>query len=97
MAGVNERVVIVGCKNTMPGPCKGCEPCLVDFNNRKRSFSPLSPSAQLVGLVDCGGCPGTGIVASLNSMDRWAKGATPPVNVTDVISANCLEACPTRL
>jgi len=49
-----EKVPIVGCKIDMIDKCVACSRCLKAFNDRNDEFAGLSPSAELIGLLDCG-------------------------------------------
>ena len=72
----NEKVLIVGCKIDMIDKCVACSRCLKAFNDRSDDFRGLSPSAELIGLLDCGGCPGIAMVPRLNEFKFWNQ---PPM------------------
>jgi predicted metal-binding protein len=89
-----EKVLIVGCKRTMDDVCIGCSRCMVGFNRREGEFSRYKDQdAELVGLLNCGDCPGAGIVPRLAQVSLWNK----PMNekITKVHVAPCLvDHCP---
>ncbi len=89
-----EKLLIVGCKNAMDDVCIGCSRCLVGFNRREGEFAEYEKNgAQLMGLLNCGGCPGATIVTRLAQVNLWNK----PMNekVTKVHVAPCiLDHCP---
>ena len=89
-----EKVVIIGCKNTMDDYCTACSRCLVAFNRREGSFSAYKDKdAEVIGLLGCGGCPGAAIVPRLANMKLW----NAPMNEkpTKVHIAPCVfEFCP---
>ncbi len=66
-----EKVLIIGCKNTMNEICVGCSRCMVAFNRRVGSFEKYGPDAQVLGLLSCGGCPGQGVVVRMAQMNLW--------------------------
>ncbi len=67
-----EKVLIVGCKNTMDDVCIGCSRCLVAFNRRVGAFERYAgKDVELLGLLGCGGCPGAGIVPRLAQVKLW--------------------------
>ncbi|SKA77548.1 Predicted metal-binding protein [Paucidesulfovibrio gracilis DSM 16080] len=66
-----EKVLIVGCQQTMNEICVGCSRCMVAFNRREGEFAAYGPDAQLIGLLSCGGCPGQAIVMRLAQMKLW--------------------------
>ena len=68
-----EKILIVGCRNTMNEICVGCSRCLVAFNRRAGFFESYGPDAQVIGLLSCGGCPGQGVVMRLIQMNLWNK------------------------
>lgn len=89
-----EKILIVGCKRTMDDVCIGCSRCMVGFNRREGEFSRYKDQdAELMGLLNCGDCPGAGIVPRLAQVSLWNK----PMNekVTKVHLAPCLvDHCP---
>jgi len=69
-----EKILIVGCKRTMDDVCIGCSRCMVGFNRREGEFSRYrDDDAQLIGLLNCGDCPGAAIVPRLAQMNLWNK------------------------
>ena len=66
-----EKVLIIGCKNTMNEICVGCSRCLVAFNRRAGEFSRYGKDDELMGILSCGGCPGQGIVMRMAQMNLW--------------------------
>lgn len=67
-----ERILIVGCKNTMDDVCIGCSRCLVGFNNRVGEFERYADTdAEIIGILNCGGCPGPSIVMRLAQLKLW--------------------------
>lgn len=89
-----EKILIVGCKRTMDDVCIGCSRCMVGFNRREGEFSRYKDQdAELMGLLNCGDCPGAAIVPRLAQVSLWNK----PMNekVTKVHIAPCLaDHCP---
>lgn len=85
-----EEVLIVGCKNMMLGTCVACSRCIDALNSKDGQFSKLT-NPELVGLLDCGGCPGNGINARLNEFKLWNQppnGALPDY----IFVGNCISA-----
>ncbi len=68
-----EKILIVGCKKAMDDVCIGCSRCIVAFNNREGMFSQYDDDAQLLGLLNCGDCPGATIVTRLAQLAYWNK------------------------
>ena len=69
-----QKVLIIGCKRTMDDVCIGCSRCLVAFNRRDGEFARYKDTdAQLIGLLNCGDCPGASIVPRLAQMNLWNK------------------------
>jgi predicted metal-binding protein len=67
-----EKVLIVGCKKAMDDVCIGCSRCLVGFNRREGEFERYKDNdAQLMGLLNCGDCPGATIVTRLAQVKLW--------------------------
>jgi predicted metal-binding protein len=66
------KVLIVGCKNLMIGTCVACSRCIEALNKKQGQFAGVGDS-ELVGLLDCGGCPGNGMNARLNEFALWNK------------------------
>mgnify|MGYP006293174927 CR=1 FL=1 len=90
-----EKVLIVGCKKIMDNVCIACSRCLAGFNRREGEFSRYKErDAEIVGLLNCGDCPGAAIVNRLAQVSLWNK----PVGekVTKIHVANCLDECPHR-
>lgn len=85
-----EEVLVVGCKNMMLGTCVACSRCIDALNNKEGQFSKLT-NPELVGLLDCGGCPGNGMNARLNEFKLWNQppnGALPDY----IFVGNCISA-----
>ena len=88
-----EKVLIIGCKRAMNDVCIACSRCMVAFNRREGEFSRYGEDAELIGLLNCGDCPGATIVTRLVQLNLWNK----PVNekVTKIHIAACIvDHCP---
>jgi predicted metal-binding protein len=89
-----EKLLIVGCKRAMDDVCIGCSRCMVGFNRREGEFERYKgKDAELIGLLNCGDCPGATVVTRLAQVNLWNK----PMNekVTKVHVAPCiLDHCP---
>ncbi|MGD9210421.1 MAG: CGGC domain-containing protein [Desulfobacteraceae bacterium] len=69
-----EKILIVGCKRAMDDVCIGCSRCLVGFNRRAGEFKRYTDKeAEIMGLLNCGDCPGTTIVTRLAQANLWNK------------------------
>ncbi len=69
-----EKILIVGCKKAMDDVCIGCSRCMVGFNRREGKFDRYEgKDAQLIGLLNCGDCPGAAIVPRMAQMNLWNK------------------------
>lgn len=67
-----EKVLIVGCKKAMDDVCIGCSRCMVGFNRREGEFARYGDQdAELIGLLNCGDCPGATVVTRLAQMKLW--------------------------
>ncbi|WP_319467800.1 CGGC domain-containing protein [uncultured Pseudodesulfovibrio sp.] len=67
-----EKILIVGCKNTMDDVCIGCSRCMVAFNRREGAFERYKDvDAELIGILNCGGCPGVSIITRLIQVKLW--------------------------
>lgn len=67
-----DKVLIVGCKKAMDDVCIGCSRCMVAFNRREGYFEIYEDDpAEVVGLLNCGDCPGATIVTRLAQMKLW--------------------------
>ncbi|MEF2146214.1 MAG: CGGC domain-containing protein [Desulfovibrionaceae bacterium] len=66
-----EKLLIIGCQQTMNEICVGCSRCLVGFNRREGEFAEYGPDTELIGLLSCGGCPGQGMVMRMAQMKLW--------------------------
>lgn len=89
-----EKILIIGCKRAMDDVCIGCSRCMVGFNRKAGSFSRYEgEDVELMGLLNCGDCPGAAIVPRLAQVSLWNK----PLGeqVTKVHIAPCiLDHCP---
>ncbi len=89
-----EKILIVGCKKAMDDVCIGCSRCIVGFNRREGDFSRYrEEDAELIGLLNCGDCPGATIVTRLAQVSLWNK----PMDetVTKIHIGPCLlDHCP---
>ncbi len=89
-----EKILVVGCRKAMDDVCIGCSRCLVAFNRREGEFERYDQeNAQIIGLLNCGDCPGVAIVPRLAQMSLWNK----PMDekVTKVHIAVCIvDHCP---
>jgi predicted metal-binding protein len=88
-----EKVLIVGCKHTMDDVCIGCSRCLVAFNRKDGEFARYQDEDQVMGILNCGDCPGASIVQRLAQVKLWNAplGESP----TKVHLAPCLlDHCP---
>ncbi|MBW1776856.1 MAG: CGGC domain-containing protein [Deltaproteobacteria bacterium] len=69
-----EKILIVGCKRAMDDVCIGCSRCMVGFNRREGAFARYKDQdTELVGLLNCGDCPGATIVTRLAQVNLWNK------------------------
>ncbi|VEN74684.1 Metal-binding protein [Candidatus Desulfarcum epimagneticum] len=69
-----EKILIVGCKKAMDDVCVGCSRCLVGFNRREGEFERYAnEEAEIMGLINCGDCPGAAIVTRLAQVSLWNK------------------------
>ncbi len=69
-----EKILIIGCKKTMDDVCIGCSRCMVAFNRREGSFKEYGENdAQLIGIINCGDCPGASIVPRMAQIKLWNK------------------------
>lgn len=87
-----EKILIVGCKNTMDDVCIGCSRCMVAFNRREGAFERYGEDAELLGLLNCGGCPGASIVPRLIQVKLWNMplGEMPTkVHIAPCIADHC--------
>lgn len=67
-----DKILIVGCKKAMDDVCIGCSRCLVGFNRREGFFEMYEDSpAQVMGLLNCGDCPGATVVTRLAQVKLW--------------------------
>src|SRR4030042_6792833 len=89
-----EKSRMFGWKKAMDDVCIGCSRCLVGFNRREGEFARYKDSdAQMIGLLNCGDCPGATIVTRLAQINLWNK----PMNekVTKVHIGPCIvDHCP---
>lgn len=91
-----EKVLIVGCKKAMDDVCIGCSRCLVGFNRRAGEFSRYPEGdAVIIGLLNCGDCPGATIVTRLAQLNLWNKPMEE--KVTKIHLGPCItDHCPHR-
>ena len=89
-----ERVLILGCKNNMDEACIGCSHCLAAFNRRQGGFAGYQDQeAELIGIMSCGGCPGTSVIARMITMALWCASAYE--KPTEIYLGPCiLRSCP---
>ena len=67
-----EKILIIGCKRAMDDVCIGCSRCLVGFNRREGEFVRYKDmEAEILGILNCGDCPGAGIVTRLAQVNLW--------------------------
>jgi predicted metal-binding protein len=67
-----EKILIIGCKKTMDDVCIGCSRCLVAFNRRVSAFERYKDmDAEIMGILNCGDCPGASIVPRLIQVKLW--------------------------
>jgi len=67
-----EKVLIVGCKKAMDDVCIGCSRCLVGFNRKEGEFAAYKDKdAEIMGMINCGDCPGATIVTRLAQVNLW--------------------------
>jgi predicted metal-binding protein len=89
-----EKILIIGCKRSMDNVCIGCSRCMVAFNRKVGAFERYrNEPAELIGLLNCGDCPGAAIVPRLLQISLWNKPFSE--NITKVHIAPCiLDHCP---
>jgi predicted metal-binding protein len=67
-----EKILILGCQQAMNSTCIACSRCLVGFNRRAGAFEAYKDQdAELIALLDCGGCPGATVVTRLAQVKLW--------------------------
>lgn len=80
-----EKILIVGCKRTMDDVCIGCSRCMVAFNRRMGEFERYKDQeAELMGILNCGDCPGAAIVPRLaqRRLRNAPQGECPPRSIS---------------
>jgi hypothetical protein len=77
------NVVLIACKNVKPN-CFGCAPCISGL---------LAKGDNVVASVECGGPPGNGIVAILNSINLWFKKNNPKFLPLTPVYGGCIKKC----
>ncbi len=89
-----QKLLIIGCKRTMNDVCIACSRCMVGFNRREGEFGRYQDvDTELVGILNCGDCPGASIVPRLAMMKVW----NIPVSekITKIHVAPCItDHCP---
>lgn len=89
-----EKVLILGCKRTMDDICIACSRCMVAFNRNEGAFKAYETlDVELLGILNCGDCPGASIVPRMAQLNLWNK----PMNEkpTKIHVAPCiLDHCP---
>jgi predicted metal-binding protein len=69
-----EKILIIGCKKAMNDACIGCSRCLVGFNRREGEFARYKDvEVELIGLLNCGDCPGAITVTRMAQFNLWNK------------------------
>ncbi|MBN2327978.1 MAG: CGGC domain-containing protein [Candidatus Omnitrophica bacterium] len=67
-----EKVLIVGCKRAMNDICIACSRCSVGFNRKDGEFARYQENeAELIGILNCGDCPGGAVVSRLIQLKLW--------------------------
>jgi predicted metal-binding protein len=93
---IMEKILVIGCKRTMNDVCIGCSRCTVAFNRKDGEFARYKgDDAQLLGILNCGDCPGTAAGIRLTQFKLWnaPMGELP----TKIHLGNCLaNNCPYR-
>lgn len=88
-----EKVLIVGCKKAMDDVCIGCSRCLVGFNRREGAFDIYADEdAEIIGLLNCGDCPGATIVTRLAQIKLWngpLKESPTAIHIAPCIIDHC--------
>ncbi len=88
-----EKILIIGCKRVMNDVCIACSRCMVGFNRREGAFSVYGEDAELLGILNCGDCPGAGIVPRLAQFKLWnaPQGEKPTkIHVAPCILNGCI-------
>lgn len=68
-----DKVLIIGCKKAMNDVCIACSRCLTGFNRREGEFSAYSKDVEIIGLLNCGDCPGAIIVTRMAQFNLWNR------------------------
>ncbi len=88
-----EKILLVGCKKAMDDVCIGCSRCMVGFNRKAGEFERYrKDDAEIVGLINCGDCPGATIVTRLAQVSLWNKAVdekVTKVHVSPCITDHC--------
>jgi predicted metal-binding protein len=89
-----EQLLIIGCKRAMDNVCVACSRCIVGFNRREGEFNRYqNEDVELVGLLNCGDCPGAAIVPRMAQINLWNKPLEQ--KITKVHVAACIvDHCP---
>ena len=64
--------------------CYGCAPCITGL---------LATGDKVLAVVSCGGSPGNGIVAKLNSITLWFKTHNPKLLPLTPVYGSCVGRC----
>lgn len=89
-----EKILILGCKKAMNDACIGCSRCLIGFNRKEGEFKQYENiESEIIGLLNCGDCPGAILVTRLTQFSLWNKNMNE--KPTKVHIAPCiLDHCP---
>jgi predicted metal-binding protein len=89
-----DKILIVGCKLAMNDACIGCSRCLVGFNRKEGEFARYKDTeSEVIGLLNCGGCPGAIMVTRLAQFALWnSKMSEKPTKIH--IGPCIIDHCP---
>ncbi len=91
------RIAILSCKKVREqNLCPGDAKCLVAFMRREGEFERYKDKdAAIVGIIDCGDCPGTRVVPSLGLLKMHLSSLKENVDVIHI--GTCVMAvCPNK-
>lgn len=88
-----KRIMILACALIRDKACIACQRCLMGMERKNGEFERYKDDpALIVGIIECGGCPGASVVVRMAQLKTWMAPFGEGIDVVHIgtcLMGNC--------